>query len=83
MNFAATRSHLAEPDNSGGKSATIVRAGEKWTGSGTAMIWLGEDVGSIVFLHACSLPSQNSMAFFETCDEVRTADLLSYYHIIY
>ncbi len=47
------------------------------------MIWLGEDVGSIVFLHACSLPSQNSMAFSETCDEVRTADLLSYYHIIY
>lgn len=56
---------------------------EKRIGSGTATIALHEDVSSFVFLHAGSLPSQNSMAFFETWDEASTADLLGFYHIIY
>lgn len=42
------------------------------------MMALREDVSNIVFLHACSLPSQNSMTFFETWDEAGTADLLSF-----
>jgi len=83
MNFAVTRSHVAEPDKTGGKSTIIVGARERRTGSGTATIALREDVSSIVFLQACSLPSQNSLLLFETWDEVHTADLLSYSHIIY
>jgi Glycosyl hydrolase family 20, domain 2/Glycosyl hydrolase family 20, catalytic domain len=75
--------NLANPDKSGGKNAIVVATGKKRTESGAATIPLGEDVSSILFLHACSLPSQNSMAFFETWDEADTADLLGCYQFVY
>lgn len=75
--------NLADPDKNGGKSALVVATGEEGAESGPATIPLGEDVSSILFLHACSRPSQNSMAFFETWDEADTADLLGFYQFVY
>ena len=44
---------------------------------------MGEDVSSVLFLHACSLPAQNSTAFRETWDNADTADLLGFYQFVY
>lgn len=75
--------NLADPAKNGGRNALVVATGEKKAESSAATIPLGEDVSSIVFLHACSLRSQNSMAFFETWDEADTADLLGFYQFVY
>lgn len=75
--------NLADPDKNGGRNAIVISTGEARTESGAARIPLGEDVSSIIFLHACSLPSQNSMAFYETWDEADTAYLLGVYQFIY
>ena len=75
--------NLADSDKNGGKNAIVVATGEKRSESGTATIPLGEDVSSIIFLHACSVAAQNSMAFFETWNEDDTADLLGFYHFVY
>jgi Glycosyl hydrolase family 20, domain 2/Glycosyl hydrolase family 20, catalytic domain len=75
--------NLADPGKNGGKSAIVVATGEKRTESGAAAIPLGEDVSSILFLHACSLPTQNSPAYRETWDNADTADLLGSYQFVY
>ena len=75
--------NVADLDKNAGKNAIVVAAGENRADSGAATIPLGEDVSSIIFLHACSLPAQNSMAFFETWDEADTADLLGFYQFVY
>jgi hypothetical protein len=76
----ALQFNLADPHRNSGNNAIVVATGDK----STAMtIPLGEDVSSVVFLHACSPPSRNSMAFYETWDEADTANLLGFYQVIY
>jgi len=42
-----------------------------------------EDVSSLIFLHACALPSENQKAYFNIPDFFDTADLLGWYEVIY
>ncbi len=74
---------LANPDKSAGKNAILVATGGQRKQSETVIIPLGEDVSSVLFLHACSLPAQNSTAFRETWDNTDTADLLGFYQFVY
>jgi Glycosyl hydrolase family 20, domain 2/Glycosyl hydrolase family 20, catalytic domain len=74
---------LVNPAEHRRRNAILVGTGEQRTESGAAAIPLGEDVSSILFLHACSLPAQNSIAFRETWDNADTADLLGSYQFVY
>ena len=44
---------------------------------------VNEDVSSLIFLHACALPSENQKAYFNIPDFFDTADLLGWYEVIY
>jgi hypothetical protein len=44
---------------------------------------VNEDVSSLIFLHACALPSENQKAYFNIPDFFDTSDLLGWYDIIY
>ena len=44
---------------------------------------INEDVSSLIFLHACALPSENQKAYFNIPDFFDTADLLGWYEIVY
>jgi hypothetical protein len=44
---------------------------------------VNEDVSSLIFLHACALPSENQKAYFNIPDFFDTADLLGWYEIVY
>jgi len=46
-------------------------------------IKVDEDVSSLIFLHACALPSENQKAYFNIPDFFDTADLLGWYEIVY
>ncbi len=46
-------------------------------------ITVNEDVSSLIFLHACALPSENQKAYFNIPDFFDTADLLGWYEIVY
>ena len=46
-------------------------------------IQVNEDVSSLIFLHACALPSENQKAYFNIPDFFDTADLLGWYEIVY
>lgn len=46
-------------------------------------ISINEDVSSLIFLHACALPSENMKAYFNIPDFFDTADLLGWYEIVY
>ncbi len=46
-------------------------------------IKIGEDVSSLIFLHACALPSGNQKAYFNIPDFFDSADLLGWYEIVY
>ncbi|MCK4922735.1 MAG: beta-N-acetylhexosaminidase [Bacteroidales bacterium] len=46
-------------------------------------ISIGEDVSSLIFLHASALPSGNQKAYFNIPSFFDTADLLGYYEILY
>jgi len=46
-------------------------------------IEINEDVSSLIFLHACALPSENQKAYFNIPDFFDTADLLGWYEIVY
>lgn len=46
-------------------------------------ISINEDVSSLIFLHACALPSVNQKAYFNIPDFFDSADLLGWYEIIY
>jgi hypothetical protein len=46
-------------------------------------ISINEDVSSLIFLHACALPSENQKAYFNIPDFFDTADLLGWYEIVY
>ncbi len=44
---------------------------------------VNEDVSSLIFLHACALPSENQKAYFNIPDFFDTADLLGWYEVVY
>ena len=48
-----------------------------------AGIQVNEDVSSLIFLHACALPSENQKAYFNIPDFFDTSDLLGWYEIVY
>jgi hypothetical protein len=75
--------NLANASVHAGKCAVVVATGGQQTESEPAAIPLGDDVSSILFLHACSLPAQNDSAFRETWDNADTADLLGFYRFVY
>jgi hypothetical protein len=57
--------------------------GENPLQSSVEGIPINEDVSSLIFLHACALPSENQKAYFNIPDFFDTADLLGWYEIIY
>ncbi len=75
--------NLVNASEHAGKCAIVVATGGQQTESEPAAIPLGDDVSSILFLHACSLPAQNDSAFRETWDNADTADLLGFYRFVY
>ncbi len=46
-------------------------------------IKINDDVSSLIFLHACALPSANQKAYFNIPDFFDSADLLGWYEIVY
>ncbi len=44
---------------------------------------INEDVSSLIFLHACALPSGNQKAYFNIPDNFDAADVLGWYEIVY
>jgi hypothetical protein len=46
-------------------------------------IKINEDVSSLIFLHACAIPSANQKAYFNIPDFFDSADLLGWYEIVY
>ena len=46
-------------------------------------IKINDDVSSLIFLHACALPSGNQKAYFNIPDFFDSADLLGWYEIVY
>ena len=46
-------------------------------------IEINEDVSSLIFLHACALPSGNQMSYFDIFNTFDTADLLGWYEVVY
>lgn len=44
---------------------------------------VNEDVSSLIFLHACALPSENQKAYFNIPDFFDSADLLGWYEVVY
>ncbi len=82
----AIKFDLAGPENSPGKCAVAV--GSKGTENNPFPaviegIPVNEDVSSLIFLHACALPSKNQKAYFNIPDFFDSADLLGWYEVIY
>jgi hypothetical protein len=75
--------NLVDAPGHTGKRAIVVATGEQRTESGAAAIPLGDDVSSILFLHASARPAQNFPAYRETWDNAGTADLLGFYEFVY
>ncbi len=46
-------------------------------------IEIGEDVSSLIFLHASALPAMNQKAYYNIPDFFDTSDLLGWYEIVY
>ena len=46
-------------------------------------IKIGEDVSSLIFLHACAIPAGNQKSYFNIPNFFDSADLLGWYEIIY
>jgi hypothetical protein len=46
-------------------------------------IKINEDVSSLIFLHACAIPSANQKAYFNIPNFFDSADLLGWYEIVY
>ncbi len=77
--------NIGPADNSG-KCAVV--AGVKGTDENpfparVEGIPVGEDVSSLIFLHACARPSENQKAYFNIPDFFDTADLLGWYEVVY
>ncbi len=46
-------------------------------------IRIGEDVSSLIFLHACALPAGNQKSYFNIVNTFDSADLLGWYEVVY
>ena len=46
-------------------------------------IRIGEDVSSLIFLHACAIPATNQKSYFNIPNFFDSADLLGWYEIVY
>ena len=75
--------NLVNASEHAGKQAIAIATGGPRNESGPVSIQVGDDVSSVLFLHACSLPAQNVSAFRETWDNADTADLLGFYRFVY
>jgi hypothetical protein len=78
--------NLANPAEASGKCAVAVGSigvGENPLPAEVNGIPIGEDVSSLIFLHACALPGGNQKAYFNIPDFFDTADLLGWYEVIY
>lgn len=72
---------LLNPAEHGGRNAIVVSTGGQQPGK--VAIPLGDDVSSVLFLHAALRPARNVPSFSETWDEHDTADLLGCYRFVY
>lgn len=77
---------LVSPDSPNGKCA--IGVGTKGEGENTLPVKvegipINEDVSSLIFLHACALPSANQTAYFNIPNFFDTSDLLGWYEIVY
>ncbi len=66
----------------------VIAAGTKGKGENPLVsrvegLAVNEDVSSLIFLHACALPSENQKSYFNIPDFFDTADLLGWYEIVY
>ncbi len=78
--------YLAGSQKSSGNFAAAVGSagkGENTLPTIIGGIRVNEDVSSLIFLHACALPSENQKAYFNIPDFFDTADLLGWYEIVY
>lgn len=75
--------NLAKANEHAGKRAVAIAVSGQRNEPGTVSIPVGDDVSSILFLHACALPRQNVSAFEQTWDNADTADLLGYYRLVF
>lgn len=77
---------LTGPDEATGSCAIAVGAkgvGENPLPPEVKGIPIGEDVSSLIFLHACALPAMNQKAYYNIPDFFDTPDLLGWYEIVY
>ncbi len=78
--------NLVKSAGTSGNCAIVVGStgeGENLQPSKVEGIPIDEDVSSLIFLHACALPSENQKAYFNIPDFFDTADLLGWYEIVY
>jgi hypothetical protein len=78
--------NLVATDDGSGKCAIAVGSigkGENTLPAKIKGIPVNEDVSSLIFLHACALPSENQKAYFNIPDFFDTSDLLGWYEIVY
>jgi Glycosyl hydrolase family 20, domain 2/Glycosyl hydrolase family 20, catalytic domain len=74
----------ANPARNGGRSAIVIATGVQPAESQAGATFpIGDDVSSVLFLHALVRPAQNFPAYRETWDCADTADLLGFYRITY
>ncbi len=64
-------------------AAGVYGKGKKPLPNKAPAIKIGEDVSSLIFLHACALPAGNQKAYFDIYDTFDAADLLGWYEVIY
>lgn len=74
---------LADPAHYSDKCALAVANKQDTLPHKTGGIKIGEDVSSIIFLHACAKPAVNDKAFRIIYNFPDTADLLGYYEVVY
>lgn len=77
---------LANSQATDGECAIVVGSvgvGENPLPNEVKGITIGEDVSSLVFLHACALPAGNPKAYYNIPNFFDTSDLLGWYEIVY
>jgi len=78
--------NLVNPAKTSGNSLIVVgsegKDGIRIPGSVNG-ISIGEDVSSLIFLHACARPSANQKSYFNIPNFFDSADLLGWYEIVY
>lgn len=77
---------LGSPEKKSGNNIIAVGTvgkGDNLLPSEISGIQINEDVSSLIFLHACALPSENQKAYFNIPDFFDSADLLGWYEVIF